>query len=43
VEVKTGMEMQGDQLLEEKDLVKVIETMKANDSKMKIVKENPVR
>jgi hypothetical protein len=37
------MEMQGDQLLEEKDLVKVIETMKANDSKMKIVKENPVR
>jgi hypothetical protein len=37
------MEMQGDQLLEEKKLVKVIGTMKANDSKMKIVKENPVR
>jgi hypothetical protein len=37
------MEVQRDQLLKEKELVKVIETMEAYDYKMKIVKENPVR
>jgi uncharacterized membrane protein (UPF0127 family) len=41
--VESGMEVQRDQLLEEKELVKVIETMKAYDYKMKIVKENPIR